>query len=83
MFDKTEIQGDYDLLINFDVYQVRNQTAPPDYNKPQLPLALQEQLGLKLEPLKASSARRRALLSCVRKLAPPDRTPANPPHPGF
>lgn len=33
VFDKSEIQGDYDLLLNFDVYEARNQTAPPDYNK--------------------------------------------------
>lgn len=54
VFDKSEIQGDYDLLLNFDVYEARNQTAPPDYNKPPLAIALQEQLGLKLEPRKAS-----------------------------
>jgi bla regulator protein BlaR1 len=54
VFDKTEIQGDYDLLLNFDVYEARNQAAPPDYDKPPLAIALQEQLGLKLEPRKAS-----------------------------
>ena len=42
------------MLLNFDVYEARNQTAPPDYNKPPLAIALQEQLGLKLEPRKAS-----------------------------
>ena len=54
VFDKTEIQGNYDLLLNFDVYDVRNQPGPPDYNKPPLAIALQEQLGLKWEPRKAS-----------------------------
>ncbi|HEY7335929.1 MAG TPA: TIGR03435 family protein [Bryobacteraceae bacterium] len=54
VFDKTGIQGDFDLLLDFDVYEARNQPAPPDYNKPSLAAALQEQLGLKLEPRKAS-----------------------------
>jgi uncharacterized protein (TIGR03435 family) len=53
VFDKTEIQGNYDLLINFDVYEARNQVAPPDYTKPPLRSALREQLGMKLEPRKA------------------------------
>jgi uncharacterized protein (TIGR03435 family) len=51
--DKTEILGDYDLLLNFDAYEIRDQTPPPDYNKPPLAVALQEQLGLKLESRKA------------------------------
>jgi uncharacterized protein (TIGR03435 family) len=54
VFDKTEIQGDYDLLLNFDVYEAKDQTAPPDYNKPALAIALQEQLGLKWQPRKAA-----------------------------
>jgi uncharacterized protein (TIGR03435 family) len=54
VFDKTGIQGDYDLLLNFDVYEARGQTAPPDYDKPPLAAALRDQLGLKLEPRKAS-----------------------------
>lgn len=54
VFDKTETQGDYDLLLNFDVYEARNQVPPPDYNKPALAIALREQPGLKLEPRKAS-----------------------------
>src|ERR1035438_7135702 len=37
VFDKTEIQGDYDLLLNFDAYDARGQTAPPDYVKPPFP----------------------------------------------
>jgi uncharacterized protein (TIGR03435 family) len=54
VFEESEIQGDYDLLLNFDVYEARNQIAPPDYNQPPLVIALQDQLGLKLEPRKAS-----------------------------
>jgi uncharacterized protein (TIGR03435 family) len=54
VFDKTEIQGDYDLMLSFDHYEIRNLPAPPDYNKPPLAVALQEQLGLKWEPRKAS-----------------------------
>jgi uncharacterized protein (TIGR03435 family) len=54
VFDKTGIQGDYDLLLDYDVYEGGDQPAPPDYNKPSLSFALQQQLGLKLEPRKAS-----------------------------
>ncbi len=54
VFDKTKIQGDYDLLLDFDVYEARNQAAPRDYDKPSLAVALQEQLGLTLEPRKTA-----------------------------
>jgi uncharacterized protein (TIGR03435 family) len=54
VFDKTGIQGSYDLLLDFDTYEVRGLTAPPDYDKPTLAVALRDQLGLRLEPRKAS-----------------------------
>lgn len=54
VFDKTGIQGDHDLLLDFDVYEIRGQPAPPDYDKPTLTVALREQLGLNLEPRKSS-----------------------------
>ena len=53
VFDKTGIQGDYNLLITFDIYEVRNQIAPAHYNKPLLATALREQLGLDWKPRKA------------------------------
>ena len=40
------------MLLNFDVYEARNQTAPAGYEKPPLFAAIQEQLGLKLEAQK-------------------------------
>jgi uncharacterized protein (TIGR03435 family) len=53
VLDKTGLEGKFDILLDFDIYSQRNQTPPPDYNKPSLATALQE-LGLRLEPNKAS-----------------------------
>jgi uncharacterized protein (TIGR03435 family) len=52
VLDKTGISGRFDVLLDFDVYSVRGQTPPPDFDKPSLEKALQEQLGLKLESQK-------------------------------
>jgi len=48
VLDRTEIQGTFDVLLDFDVYAARGQTAPADYEKPSLTTALREQLGLRL-----------------------------------
>jgi uncharacterized protein (TIGR03435 family) len=53
VLDKTGLDGKFDILLDFDVYSSRSQTPPPDYDKPSLMTALQEQLGLRLEPQKA------------------------------
>jgi len=52
VFDKTGIQGNYDILLNFDVFELSGRPAPPGYDKPSLATAL-EQLGLRLVPAKA------------------------------
>jgi uncharacterized protein (TIGR03435 family) len=52
VIDKTGLDGRYDILLDFDTYSSRGLTPPPDYDKPQLKTALQEQLGLRLEPQK-------------------------------
>lgn len=52
VLDKTGLNGKFDLLLDFDTSQ--NQTSPTDSDKPSLARALQEQLGLRLEPQKAS-----------------------------
>jgi uncharacterized protein (TIGR03435 family) len=52
VIDKTGIDGTYDILLDFDTYSTQGRTPPPDYDKPQLKTALQEQLGLRLEPQK-------------------------------
>jgi uncharacterized protein (TIGR03435 family) len=54
VLDQTKIDGNFDVLLTFDIYELRNQTAPPDYNKAPLQVAIREQLGLRLEPQKAS-----------------------------
>jgi uncharacterized protein (TIGR03435 family) len=51
--DHTGIAGNFDVLVTFDVYEVRNQPAPPGYEKPTLNSALRDQLGLRLEAAKA------------------------------
>jgi len=54
VLDETGTDGEFDVLLQFDVFEARNQTAPPDYNKPTLLTALREQLGLRLDPQKTS-----------------------------
>lgn len=54
VLDKTGLDGKFDVLLDFDTYASRGQTPPPDYDKPSLVTALREQLGLRLEPQKAS-----------------------------
>jgi uncharacterized protein (TIGR03435 family) len=53
VFDRTGIEGSYDLMLNFDAYEARGQTAPPGYDKPTLTTALPDQLGLRLVATKA------------------------------
>jgi len=52
VIDRTGLDGEFDLKLDFDVYEALNQTPPPDYDKPSLSAALREQLGLKLEAQK-------------------------------
>jgi uncharacterized protein (TIGR03435 family) len=54
VLDKTGLDGKFDVLLDFDTYSSRGQTPPPDYDKPSLASALQEQLGLRLQPQKES-----------------------------
>jgi len=54
VLDQTGVSGTFDILLNFDVYASRGQTAPPDYDKPSLTTALRDQLGLRLETDKAA-----------------------------
>jgi uncharacterized protein (TIGR03435 family) len=54
IIDKTGLDGTYDILLDFDVYSSRGATPPPDNDKPSLFTALQNQLGLRLEPQKTS-----------------------------
>jgi uncharacterized protein (TIGR03435 family) len=54
VIDKTGLDGSYDLLLDFDTYSSMGRTPPENYNKPSLKTALQEQLGLRLEPQKVS-----------------------------
>ena len=53
VMDKTGIRGRFDILVDFDTYSMRGMTPPADFNKPSLPTALQEQLGLRLRPGRA------------------------------
>jgi uncharacterized protein (TIGR03435 family) len=53
VLDKTGVAGRFDLQLDFDIYSIRGQTPPQDYNKPSVFSALQEQFGLRLEPQKA------------------------------
>ena len=53
VLDKTGVDGRFELLLDFDLYSIRGQTPPQDYNKPSVFSALQEQFGLRLEPQKA------------------------------
>lgn len=53
VFDQTNVDGRFDILLDFDVYAIMNRTPPPDWNKPSLEAALAEQLGLKLVPQQA------------------------------
>jgi uncharacterized protein (TIGR03435 family) len=50
VLDQTNVDGRFDLLLDFDVYAFMDRTPPPDWNKPSLEAALAEQLGLKLVP---------------------------------
>lgn len=52
VIDKTGIDGRFDILLDFDVYSSRGQTLPPGFDKPSVFKALQEQLGLRLDPQK-------------------------------
>lgn len=54
VFDKTGIEGNFDILLLFDVYSIRGQTPPADYDQPSLYTALPQQLGLRLEQQKNS-----------------------------
>jgi uncharacterized protein (TIGR03435 family) len=56
VLDRTGVAGAFDILLDFDVYTTRGQTAPPDYDKPPLTTALREQLGLRLDSDKAPFA---------------------------
>jgi uncharacterized protein (TIGR03435 family) len=53
VFDKSSIDGTFDVLLDFDTYSIRGQTPPSDYDKPSVFTALREQLGLRLESAKA------------------------------
>jgi uncharacterized protein (TIGR03435 family) len=53
VFDRTGIEGRYDILLTFDVYDAQGRQAPPGYEKPVWSDALREQLGLKVEARKA------------------------------
>ncbi len=48
VLDRTNVDGRFDLLLDFDIYAIMNRTPPADWNKPSLEAALAEQLGLKL-----------------------------------
>jgi uncharacterized protein (TIGR03435 family) len=54
VFDKTGLEGRFDILLDFDTFTASGRTPPPDYDKPSLSQALREQLGLRLEPQKAA-----------------------------
>jgi len=54
VFDKTGLEGKFDILLLFDVYSIRGQTPPAGYDQPSLYSALQQQLGLRLEQQKTS-----------------------------
>jgi uncharacterized protein (TIGR03435 family) len=54
VFDKTGIEGNFDILLLFDVYSIRGQTPPAGYDQPSLYTALPQQLGLRLEQQKSS-----------------------------
>ena len=56
VFDKTGLDGRFELLLDFDNYSIQGRTPPPDYNKPSVFEALKEQFGLRLEPQKAPTA---------------------------
>jgi uncharacterized protein (TIGR03435 family) len=57
VLDRTNVEGRFDLLLDFDTYAIMNRTPPADWNKPSLEAALAEQLGLKLVPQKATLPR--------------------------
>ncbi len=55
VFDQTGQDGKtFEILLDFDTETTMGRTPPPDWNKPSLSAALREQLGLRLEPDKAS-----------------------------
>jgi uncharacterized protein (TIGR03435 family) len=54
IIDQTGLDGRFDILLDFDVYSSRGQTPPPDFDKPSVFKALQDQLGLRLVPQKTS-----------------------------
>jgi len=54
VLDKTGVEGRFDVLLDFDIYTESGRTPPAGYDKPTLRKALEEQLGLRLEPGKVS-----------------------------
>jgi len=54
VFDKTDVEGRFDILLDFDTFTASGRTPPPDYDKPSLSQALRDQLGLRLEAQKAA-----------------------------
>jgi uncharacterized protein (TIGR03435 family) len=54
VIDKTGLDGSFDILLDFDVFSSRGQTPPPGYDKPSVFRAMQDQLGLRLDPQKVS-----------------------------
>jgi uncharacterized protein (TIGR03435 family) len=54
VLDKTGLSGTYDLHMMFDPFEAQGRPTPPEYaGRPTLTTALNEQLGLKMEPAKA------------------------------
>jgi uncharacterized protein (TIGR03435 family) len=54
VFDQTGLVGEYDVVLTFDEAEAKNQTGPADSIKPPPASAIREQLGLRLDPQKAS-----------------------------
>jgi uncharacterized protein (TIGR03435 family) len=53
VLDKTGMDGRFDVKLDFDLY-VPSAAPPPESDKPSLFVALREQLGLRLDPQKAT-----------------------------
>jgi uncharacterized protein (TIGR03435 family) len=54
VFDKTGMNGRFDLFLDFDTYTATGRTPPPDFDRPSLAQALRGEFGLHLEPQKAT-----------------------------
>jgi len=52
VLDKTGITGRYEMLLRFDTYSAVGRTPPDGYDEPSLEHALEDQLGLRLVPVK-------------------------------